>query len=93
MVAAERAGGLAAVAALAVVATGVLGTLFAGPVLRVLRLDDAVTRSFALGLVAHAIGTARALQTHPGSVAFAALAMGLNGVCTALVIALLARWL
>ena len=93
MQAAERAGGLPAVAALAVVATGVLGTLFAGPVLRLLRLDDATTRSFALGLVAHAIGTARALQTHPGSVAFAALAMGLNGVCTALVIALLARWL
>lgn len=93
MQAAERAGGLAAVAALAVVATGVLGTWLAGPVLRVLRLDDAVTRSFALGLVAHAIGTARALHTHPGSVAFAALAMGLNGVCTALVIALLARWL
>ena len=93
MQAAERAGGVPAVAALAVVATGVLGTLFAAPVLRLLRLDDPTTRSFALGLVAHAIGTARALQTHPGSVAFAALAMGLNGVCTALVIALLARWL
>ena len=93
MAAAERAGGLPAVAALAVVATGVLGTLLAGPVLRALRLDDATTRSFALGLVAHAIGTARALQTHPDSVAFAALAMGLNGVSTALVIALLARWL
>ncbi len=93
MQAAERAGGLPALAALAVVSTGVLGTLFAGPVLRLLRIDDATTRSFALGLVAHAIGTARALQTHPQSVAFAALAMGLNGVCTALVIALLVRWL
>lgn len=92
MQAAEGAGGLPAVAALAVVATGVLGTLFAGPVLRRLRIDDDTTRSFALGLVAHAIGTARALQTHPQSVAFAALAMGLNGVCTALVLALLARW-
>ncbi|MDR7092433.1 LrgB family protein [Hydrogenophaga laconesensis] len=93
MQAAERAGGVPAVAALAVVTTGVLGTLFAGPVLRLVRLDDPTTRSFALGLVAHAIGTARVLQTHPGSVAFAALAMGLNGVSTALVIALLARWL
>jgi len=93
MQAAERAGGIPAVAALAVVATAVLGTLFAAPVLRLLRVDDPVTRSFALGLVAHAIGTARVLQTHPASVAFAALAMGLNGVCTALVIALLARWL
>lgn len=93
MQAAERAGGLPSVAALAVVATGVMGTLLARPVLGLMRLDDASTRSFALGLVAHAIGTARTLQTQPGSVAFAALAMGLNGVGTALVIALLARWL
>lgn len=92
MQAAERAGGLPALAALGVVATGVLGTWLVGPVLRRLRIHDPATQSFALGLVAHAIGTARALQTHPGSVAFAALAMGLNGVCTALVLALLARW-
>lgn len=93
MQAAERAGGLPAVAALAVVATAVLGTFMAGPLLRILRVDDDTTRGFTLGLVAHAIGTARALQTHPHSVAFAALAMGLNGVATALVLALLARWL
>ena len=43
--------------------------------------------------LAHAIGVARVLQTHPGSVAFAALAMGLNGVATALVLAVLSRWL
>ncbi len=92
MQAAERAGGVPAVAALAVVATAVLGTFMAGPLLRLLRVDDDTTRSFALGLVAHAIGTARALQTTPQSVAFAALAMGLNGVATALVLALLARW-
>lgn len=96
LLAAERAGGVPAVAAMAVVATGVLGALLAGPLLRWLRVadgpeDDAV-RSFTLGLVAHAIGVARVLQTHPGSVAFAALAMGLNGVATALVLAVLSRW-
>lgn len=101
MLAAERAGGVPAVAAMAVVATGVLGPLLAGPLLRWLRVeegqeggaDGAVVRSFTLGLVAHAIGVARVLQTHPGRVAFAALAMGLNGVATALVLAVLSRWL
>ncbi len=93
MLAAERAGGVPAVAAMAVVATGVFGTLIAGPLLRRLRIDDESTHSFTLGLVAHAIGVARVLQTHPGSVAFAALAMGLNGVLTAMVLALLPRWL
>lgn len=100
LLAAERAGGVPAVAAMAVVATGVLGPLLEGPLLRWLRVgegqgggDGEVVRSFTLGLVAHAIGVARVLQTHPGSVAFAALAMGLNGVATALVLALLSRWL
>ena len=96
LLAAERAGGVPAVAAMAVVATGVLGALLAGPLLRWLRVadgpEDDVVRSFTLGLVAHAIGVARVLQTHPGSVAFAALAMGLNGVATALVLAVLSRW-
>lgn len=93
MLAAERAGGLPAVAAMAVVATGVLGTLLAAPVLRGLRIEDEAVRSFTLGLVAHAIGVARILQTHPDRVAFAALAMGLNGVATALVLALVSPWL
>jgi len=101
MLAAERAGGVPAVAAMAVVATGVLGPLLVGPLLRWLRVEEGpeggadgeIVRSFTLGLVAHAIGVARVLQTHPGSVAFAALAMGLNGVATALVLAVLSRWL
>lgn len=101
LLAAERAGGVPAVADMAVVATGVLGPMLAGPLLRWLRVgegqgggaDGEVVRSFTLGLVAHAIGVARVLQTHPGSVAFAALAMGLNGVATALVLAVLSRWL
>lgn len=98
--AAERAGGVPAVAVMAVVATGVLSPLLAGPLLRWLWVaegteggaDGEVVRSFTLGLVAHAIGVARVLQTHPGSVAFAALALGLNGVATSLVLVLLSRW-
>ncbi|MDT4852447.1 LrgB family protein [Hydrogenophaga sp. Root209] len=97
MLAAERAGGMPAVAAMAVVATGVLGCLLAGPLLHWLRIGEGeecdIVRGFTLGLVAHAIGVARVLQTSPGSVAFAALAMGLNGVATVLVLVLLSRWL
>lgn len=92
MLAVERAGGIPAIAAMAVVATGVLGPVLAGPVLRWLRIDDPAVQAFALGLVAHAIGVARVLQTQPDRVAFAALAMGLNGVATAFALAWLARW-
>ena len=93
MMASERAGGVPALTALSVMATGVLGTLMAGTVMRVMRIRSEAAHSFALGLVSHAIGLARALQAYPGSAAFAALAMGLNGVLTALVVALLSRWI
>jgi putative effector of murein hydrolase len=93
MAAAERAGGVPALAAMAVVATGVLGTLLCAPLLRRLDIEDERVVAFTLGLAAHAIGVARVLQTRPLMVAFAALAMSLNGVATALAVALAARWL
>jgi putative effector of murein hydrolase len=93
MAAAERAGGVPALAAMAVVATGVLGTLLCAPLLRRLDIEDERVVAFTLGLAAHAIGVARVLQTRPQTVAFAALAMSLNGGATALAVALAARWL
>ena len=93
---AERMGGLSSLAAVAVAITGIAGTILAGPVLRLLRIHDPAVRGFAVGLTAHAIGTARELQVHPTAGAFAALAMGLNGVVTAVLVPLLVwcmQWL
>lgn len=81
---AERLGGLPALAAVAVVITGVVGTIVSHPVLKLLRVRDPAARGFAIGLTAHAIGMARELQNHPTTGGFAALAMGLNGVLTAM---------
>ena len=62
-----------------------------------LRIEDQATRGFALGIASHGIGTARAFQESEQAGAFAALAMGLNGLVTAallpLVMAWLGRWL
>ena len=71
---AERMGGLSSLAAVAVAITGIAGTILAGPVLRLPRIHDPAVRGFAVGLTAHAIGTARELQVHPTAGAFAALA-------------------
>lgn len=92
---AERLGGEPSLAAVAVAVTGVAGVMLSAVCMRLLRVQDPAVQGFALGLTAHAIGTARGLQMHPTAGAFAALAMGLNGVATAvvmpLVVALFAR--
>lgn len=90
---AERVGGLPSLTAVAVAVTGISGAIMARSLLNLLRIRDPAVRGFALGTTAHAIGTARALQVHEVAGAFSALAMGLNGVATALLVPLLVRLL
>lgn len=76
-------GGIAPVAAIAVAATGIAGVIMAPLLLRLAGPDDPVAEGFTLGLTAHAIGVARAIQISQQTGASAALAMGLNGILTA----------
>lgn len=85
---AEQFGGQAAIAALAVAITGVAGAIFTDPVMRWLKIDDPRVRGFAAGLTAHAIGLAREIRTGPIAAGFAALAMCLNAVATAVLVPL-----
>ena len=83
---AERIGGLPSLTAVLVILTGVLGAILARYIYRALHIDDDAQRGFALGIAAHGIGTARAFQESEQMGAFAALAMGLNGLLTALLL-------
>ena len=47
----------------------------------------------AVGVAAHGIGTARAFQIDERTGAYASLGMGLNGLATAVLAPLVARWL
>jgi len=88
---AEQIGGVPALAAMAVAVTGISGAIMARSLLNLLRVDDPAVRGFAVGIAAHAAGTARALQVGSVNGAFAALALALNGVATALLMPLLIR--
>jgi predicted murein hydrolase (TIGR00659 family) len=89
MAVAERIGGVPSLAAMAVAATGISGAIMARPLLNALGVEDPAVRGFAVGITAHAVGTARALQVGTVTGAFSALALGLNGVATALLMPLL----
>jgi len=81
---AERLGGLASLTAVFVILTGIFGAIFADGLLKRVGVKDDASIGFALGLASHGIGTARAFQLGEQTGAFAALAMGLNGLFTAL---------
>jgi len=90
---AERIGGIPSLTAVLVIFTGILGAVGARYVFDAMKLRDPAIRGFAIGIAAHGIGTARAFQVNEQSGAFAALAMGLNGALTALLLPLIAPWL
>jgi putative effector of murein hydrolase len=68
--------------------TGISGSIMARGLLNLIGVDDFAVRGFAVGITAHGIGTARAIQVSEVAGAFSALAMGLNGVATALLLPL-----
>lgn len=79
----ETLGGSPTLTAVLVILTGIIGAVVATPLLNLLGLRDWRARGFAVGVAAHGIGTARALQVNPSAGAFAGLGMGLNAVLTA----------
>ncbi|MBU3695335.1 LrgB family protein [Dechloromonas sp.] len=83
---AERIGGIPSLTAVLVIITGILGAVGGRYVFDALRVRDPAIRGFAIGVASHGIGTARAFQVSEQSGAFAALAMGLNGALTALLL-------
>ncbi len=88
MLVAEEIGGAASLAAVFVMITGVLGAMFGIEMLRLFRVSSPAAQGMALGIVAHAVGTARALQESEEAGAFAALAMSMMGVLTAVLMPL-----
>lgn len=89
---AERIGGLPSLTAVLVITTGIIGAVGARYIYRALRIEDDAVRGFALGIASHGIGTARAFQESEQMGAFAALAMGLNGLLTALLLPVIMPW-
>ncbi len=88
---AEALGGVPALAAVFAVLTGLIGAISAKYLFDALGPFTPCERGFALGVSAHGIGAARAMQVHPDSGAYAALALGMQVVLSSVLIPLLAR--
>ncbi|MDE0407836.1 MAG: LrgB family protein [Alphaproteobacteria bacterium] len=81
---AGKTGGLSSLTAGLVILTGVLGAVFATPLLGARGMRNPQETGFALGLTSHGIGTARAFQIDESAGAFAAIALALTGLTVAL---------
>jgi predicted murein hydrolase (TIGR00659 family) len=88
---AEQIGGIAALAAISAVLTGIVGAISGKYIFDAMRIKAWPLRGFALGTASHGIGAARAMQVHPDAGAFAGLALALQAILASLIFPLLAR--
>lgn len=87
----EKLGGVPSLTSALVMLTGILGGAITQPILALMRIRETYIAGFTLGVVAHGIGTARAMQGGQDMGAFAGLAMGLAGLLTAVLVPICLR--
>ncbi|MDC7788932.1 LrgB family protein [Rhodoplanes sp. TEM] len=90
---AEAIGADPALTAVLVILTGIVGAIVVTPLMNALGLTNYAARGFAAGLASHGIGTARAFQVDPLAGTFAGIALGLNGLLTAVLVPILLPFL
>lgn len=88
----ERLGGLPSLTAVLVILTGIVGAAWGPWLLERLRIRNPMAQGLAMGVASHGIGTARAVYMGEVAAAFSGLAMGLNGLATAILLPVLWGW-
>ncbi len=87
---AEQIGGQPSLAAVFVLLTGLTAGVLVGPAMRLARVTDWRAWGLAAGTAGHGLATARMLLLSETAGAFGGLAIGLNGIFTAIIVPLLA---
>jgi putative effector of murein hydrolase len=84
----QHRGGIASLTVAAVIFTGILGAVFAPLLVKALRIEP-LAAGIAIGTSSHGIGTARALELGEIEGAASGIAIGVTGVATVFLLALL----
>lgn len=81
---AEGNGGITPITVVAVIFTGILGSIFAPKLIKLFRVKDPMTAGVAIGSCSHAVGTSKALELGETQGAMSGLAIGVCGIMTVL---------
>lgn len=82
----EQIGAIPSLAVGFVILTGMTGAVFGTLVFKIAKIKHDESKGFALGIISHGIGTARAVDISEKAGAFSALAMGLGGILVSIVL-------
>ena len=78
----ESHGGLVPVTVVAVIITGIMGSILAPWLIRIFRVKDSMTAGLSIGACSHAVGTSKAIELGETEGAMSGLAIGICGILT-----------
>ncbi len=78
-------GGIVPVTVIAVIFTGILGSIFAPFLIRLFGVKDPVAAGLSIGSCSHAVGTSRAIRLGEIQGAMSGLAIGICGIITVII--------
>lgn len=81
----EPAGGMAPITVVAVIGTGILGSITAPLLIRIFKVTDPIAAGLAIGASSHAVGTSKAIELGEVEGAMSGLAIGVCGIITVLI--------
>lgn len=82
---AEPAGGVVPITVVAVIGTGILGSIIVPLLIRVFKVTDPMAAGLAIGASSHAVGTSKAIELGEVEGAMSGLAIGVCGIITVLI--------
>jgi putative effector of murein hydrolase len=89
---AKEIGGYPPLVAAIVIVTGAIVAIISTSVFKIFAIHNPIAQGFSMGLVGHGIATATALEISMKTGAFSALAMGLMGLSTSVILPYLISW-
>ena len=82
---AEPAGGVVPITVVAVIGTGILGSMIAPLLIRIFKVTEPMAAGLAIGASSHAVGTSKAVELGEVEGAMSGLAIGVCGIITVLI--------
>ncbi|MEF9946346.1 MAG: LrgB family protein [Lachnospiraceae bacterium] len=77
-------GGVVPITVVAVIFTGILGSILAPYLIKIFRINDPMTAGLSIGACSHAVGTSKAIELGEIQGAMSGLAIGICGIITVL---------
>lgn len=75
-------GGMTPITVVAVILTGIMGSIMAPMLIKMFRVKDSMTAGLAIGACSHAVGTSKAVELGETEGAMSGLAIGICGIVT-----------